>query len=747
MSSCLSCVLYVSCRDPDKSHQHLCDRYEGRETVSSIAELLDMQMPGKKRKGRRRSTEVQEGLNMSDGEAHGQELQLVKMLDQAFASHNKVPPDIRIDDRDVPEFPNFFEFCMSKDGLDTPPFARQLAIGLHLFGEWCPNKRCSSPRFMDITNVPVDFPAADFPDKITMLKHGTCPKCGHTKRGWVRRNRLHSYAELAACVGQRAGKSSAVALFSAYLIHKYLKLQKPLEVFGLMRGSILTATFVALTFNRALRLLWAPLHNHLTGSPWFQAYHEVLDYYGQKYGEEVYKLKDQIVEYPHRSLVMYPSGPNKRTLRGDTRFLTAIDELGWFLNEGDSDSKERAGADEIYTALDRSLLTIRAKARRLLEQGYHNVPTAYAFNISSPSHPRDKIMTLVRDHANSSQVFTVHLPTWEMNPDLPQDSPDIQKVYQENPMKAERDYGANPPLNENPFIHNGQLLYRLASGTNRVQYQYMHKKDQAGRRMRAASVENVRTESKVRRSLLAIDAGFSNNSFALVIGHPRESLDGEVTYHLDTFVEVAPTKDLVVLNYSKLARDLIYPLIKELNVGIVVADRWNSLKLLHDVEEELGILAFQYSMKYPDFVYVRDYLEDEQPKVVLPRAEMPTKDILEIDQGTYPKCFRYKPVSHFYFQCLTVNDTGKTVTKGMNLTDDLFRAAALCLSQLFDEDLVKRHLLNKDRSRRRGVGVLGTPLRQPIGVAEGIGALSTNSGTLAQDPSRNNQGAIAQRRR
>ncbi len=1130
MVNCLSCIVYVNCRDKKKSRQYCCSRHI-KQSGSNVQDLLNLK------------DAISSEPSLSNDESDNKdEMDLVKLLDDAFSSRNRVPPDIKIDDRDIPEHPNFFDFCMSKKGLDTPPFARQLAIGLHLFAEFCPNKKCTNPKFRDIKNVPVDYPAVDFPGQVTMLQHGVCPKCGHTKGGWVRNNRLNHYSELAACIGQRAGKcietstliittngirtigsyaksrsygftplsidvatgnrvvktksfyrekpatllemvldngysltgtqnhpvltlngfltleyirdkatpeedgtkeevwvpiqygqnvwgdslskqgcvlneisiivdakcdedneigekflnefstfpihwgrltldhatllgywvsdnhaaclhdtteilevctpaflslftsdslwriediatkaklyieallgypsdvrstntkipqiileapkqyvatflqalfegdgytysdgigyatfsrvlseqvsiclhnigivhkivvdsgwvsnnlqnqersssyiinitgslscivfrreigffsekkrvgldkiiqslagsdkgtqywydlkpnlplnqevvknqywtkvasvtsrkvpeesmdfeipdghrfvtngiishnSSAVALYSAYVIHKYLKLQKPLEVFNLMRGSIITATFVALTYSRAVRLLWMPLHNHLSSSPWFNAYHEVLDHYSNKHGREIYKLRDQIVEYPHRSLLMSPSGPNRKTLRGDSRFIGAVDELGLFSFDKDSDNKERAGADEVYISLDNSMLTLRSAALKLLQNGYNNIPTAYGFYVSSPYHPRDKIMSLVRDHENSREVYTVHLPTWEMNPNIPQNSPFIKKHYLTNPVKAERDFGANPALNENPYVYNDSLLYRLATGgVNRVQYKYEHKKDNVGRNMRYASITNLRSDGKIRRSVLAIDAGFSNNSFAVVVGHPRISLQNELTFHLDTFIEVAPTPGATVLNYTKIAHDLLYPLIEGLNVGIVVADRWNSLKLLHDVEDNFGILGLQYSMKYPDFLYVKDHLEDLHPNIVLPRPEMSQKEILTIDQNNYPKCFRYLPISHFYFQCLTVNDTGKTVIKGLNLTDDLFRAATLCLTQMFDEDLMKRHILNKDRNSNRGVGVIGSPLRSPISMASNIGAVGTNSSILLKD--------------
>jgi hypothetical protein len=43
-------------------------------------------------------------------------------------------------------------------------------------------------------------------------------------------------------------------------------------------------------------------------------------------GEELYAVKDIYVEYPHRSLRFYPSGPNMKVLRGKSRIFGGIDE-------------------------------------------------------------------------------------------------------------------------------------------------------------------------------------------------------------------------------------------------------------------------------------------------------------------------------------------------------------------------------------------------------------------------------------
>ncbi len=50
---------------------------------------------------------------------------LIKLVDEALSFKTSVAPDLRIDDRDLKEAPNFHAFCMAPHGLGMKPYARQ----------------------------------------------------------------------------------------------------------------------------------------------------------------------------------------------------------------------------------------------------------------------------------------------------------------------------------------------------------------------------------------------------------------------------------------------------------------------------------------------------------------------------------------------------------------------------------------------------------------------------------------------
>ena len=396
-------------------------------------------------------------------------------------------------------------------------------------------------------------------------------------------------------------------------------------------------------------------------------------------------------------MILNTSGPNKRTLRGSTRWLSITDEIGWFPHGDDNDERERASANEVYVSLDRSLKTVRKTGLKLLQSGYDNIPLAYGCSISSPSSYNDKIMELVRNFKGSKEVLVHQAPTWEMNPLFTKE--DFAKEYQDDPIKAERDFGANPPMAENAWISDVKSLDHLLVNRWVIDYQYDHFTNRSGVDMVFGKLRSTKAPPTCPPTVLTIDAGYSNNSFALAI----TANDGRGANVL-AVAEIAPKKGITVINYTRTVKQLLYPLIKAFNVQAVGADRWNSLKLLQDIEEDCHVQTFQYSLKPTDFDLVYDYLMEDLPAIKLPRPEMDLGQIFVTSD--YPHGFKYKPNSHLYHQFSTVNVDGRgSVEKGNGYTDDILRAVALGIRTCVLEDTIKKfNLKGATKQTRYAIG-------------------------------------------
>lgn len=628
------------------------------------------------------------------------EFDLAKMMDKALDPVTGLPRDIRLPEGDFAEAKNYFDWCTNGSGIfvgadDKIPFARQMWAATHLLAEYCP--RCSHPKWNeDVLNLKVGTDPRKLPGRVQFLEYGVCPICKATKGELVSSGDLNLYVEGAWCWGQRAGKSTVTGSLANYVLHKYLKAPKMSSICdGIKASTPLTGTFVGLRFADAMALLWEPITKGILDSPWFTEYHKMLDDYGKRLGIEFYRFKDQYLRYEHKNIELYPAGPSKRALRGRTRFLTGLDELGWFPIGQENKDMERADADEVHKALDRSLLTVRNEVRNLYKKGFNSFLPGIAINISSPSDETDKICRLVEENKNSRRVLALRLATWDINPLYTRDQEEIADAYQKDPVAAERDYGARPPMNAKTFIEM-KAAAPAFSGVNRAHVEPIERLINEKMR-RAGKVTSTNPVAPMPASVMAIDAGYSNNSFAITVMHPLTTHTPDLTkagatktitrINVPVLCEIQ-TRPNVVLHYKGIYNFIIKPLIEAFNVHFVFADRWQSIALLDQAHEDYqarNLISKQYSVKYVDFQATRSYVEEQ--KMILPKLEMEFDEVRRVEG--YPTYFEGKPAAHLLFQMGTVRDVGSTVIKGGVYTDDLFRALVLGTSRLLDPKIAE----------------------------------------------------------
>lgn len=265
LNSCLSCSRYTKCKDPHKSVIYSCERFKSNPSseVDGLQRMFDMaHSVGLDPKADLDLLDPTEAaVTQFKTKEFNIKKQIHSLLDQDFITS----PDIKIPEGDFPQAKNFFEFATAERYLNERPYPVQVLIATLVFGEYCP--RCSDMDFLQ--QMPVDASYNRLQKKVAFLEHGKCPHCNATKDKLIRKYGLRFYNELAACAGQRSGKSILVAMMSAYITHWYIKLQKPVEVFGLTKSQVLHGTFVALTYGQAKDNLWDPYYGYIAGSPWF----------------------------------------------------------------------------------------------------------------------------------------------------------------------------------------------------------------------------------------------------------------------------------------------------------------------------------------------------------------------------------------------------------------------------------------------------------------------------------------------
>ena len=376
------------------------------------------------------------------------------LIAQALASDLDPGVFSLINEGDIIKAPNFLDFCLNKKFLNVIPYPRQIEAGLAFFEEYCPD--CTNPAWLHGEGQSLDLfdqPISEILDNLQLLDFGRCPKCGKNKNDFVKGGQFSSPYELAGCAGQRSGKSALVAMIAAYHLHRYLVIPDPIRFFGLLPSSQLYMSMTAVSAMQAEALLWTPFKEYVDEAPWFKEYHTLLNDTGERLGTELMHRPKTFLVYKHKRIACMYEAPNKRRLRGKTRFFTAIDEIGWM--EADATKQSvTLSADEISAALDNSLRTLRSKAEKKRLAGMWNCPDGIACNISSPSAKDDKIMRNVRSARTNKRIYAYHYPTWEANPEISRES--LQPEYDKSRMVAERDFGAIPPLANDLVIFGGR---------------------------------------------------------------------------------------------------------------------------------------------------------------------------------------------------------------------------------------------------------------------------------------------------
>jgi len=240
-------------------------------------------------------------------------------------------------------------------------------------------------------------------------------------------------------INHNSGKSRVAEFISSYQNHRFQMLAPtPQRHFGEDRTQQFTAMFTALDLAQSADTLWGNYHIRLQTAPWFKKYHEWLDYHGKKIGVEMYRIKDTYHSWVPTILQDRLKPPFAKAMRGRTGYMMGIDEIGMFAK---AENSVRANAEEVFTAMNNTLFTLREASDALNRKAIHT-PTALMICVSSPWELLDKIMGLIRGAKDNPRRVAFHFPTWEcVAPDTlvltPEGPLPIGNIAQEEGLRPE----------------------------------------------------------------------------------------------------------------------------------------------------------------------------------------------------------------------------------------------------------------------------------------------------------------------
>ena len=145
----------MRCTNTSKASSFVCNKWVSFQSINYIDEIFagnietasdlsDAVSSGKPQKKAIDQDDLVRrsfiGRNDQSPDSHydNMELNLVELLDDVLRPDKlSVIIDLKVDDRDLKEAPNFYKYCFSKFGPKTKPFSRQLWLGVKLFHEYC----------------------------------------------------------------------------------------------------------------------------------------------------------------------------------------------------------------------------------------------------------------------------------------------------------------------------------------------------------------------------------------------------------------------------------------------------------------------------------------------------------------------------------------------------------------------------------------------------------------------------------
>ena len=290
------------------------------------------------------------------------------------------------------------------------------------------------------------------------------------------------------------------------------------------------------------------------------------------------------------------------------------------------------------------------------------------YSISSPFEETDPIMTLRKRFKNDPGVEHFLYPTWKFNPKLSE----AMLRKSSDPATFDRDIGCQPAKTSGSFIKDVNMLEGMlgerknAISITRTEFA----NPKTGQIFTTGKLHTNWKPKTPGATILSLDGGSHNNSFAMSLAH----IDSEYNdFVIDGLAEIQPMTDRPI-HFSSIIENIISVIIETYNVKVLVTDRWaGTTQLMQDICDEHDVEPIVYSLRMKDFVAWRQVLIDNG--ITLPREEMDIEDaVTTTDITKFSDDF---PISHFLQQCMSVRDTGKTVDKGKNYTDDLFRAVVL----------------------------------------------------------------------
>jgi hypothetical protein len=250
----------------------------------------------------------------------------------------------------------------------------------------------------------------------------------------------NKFSELVLVLGRRSGKSFLVSIAALYEAYKLIKMGHPQKNYAMLAFDEISITNVAKNEKQADKAIFGKITAIANASPFF------MPHIGNEVDNNLYLLTPADVEENkrrrkfnlpvlHGTVVVVSGNSSAGGLVGLTNWCVILDELSAMAGLVDPDS----GVDvKLYEELDPSMATFGDDGKMM--------------SLSNPRGPFGKLWELYTTRRTDPKTLILQVPTWKMNPTVPQDY--LVGKKNRNPISYSMQYDAKfAEASQNPFLN------------------------------------------------------------------------------------------------------------------------------------------------------------------------------------------------------------------------------------------------------------------------------------------------------
>lgn len=454
-----------------------------------------------------------------------------------------------------------------------------------------------------------------------------CPRCGSTKAELMKDKLLTPYNSAIGVIGMRAGKTTFAAIAMTFMEAFLICTGGAKSYLGVPSAPFIEIGCVAVSKEQAKDTIWAQFLKLRDDSPWFGEFKEII-YENNYEKEKLYVETGSVITNEIIGLHIKSLHSASGSMAGRTRTFFVVDEIGKF-----DTTESKRSASEVWRMGSHSLKTVR---KQVTEK---NLPNWFGsiLGIGSP-HSIDDFGMKMFNKEGSEAVFKMKFATWQFNKEYTEG--DFKEEFADDWVGATRDFGANPPGAETPFIEDWKTTLDLCEDTgaspvilfaNTERFGRMsHIKDQITFLGKKVAHHGLDRDEHV----LACDAGARRDSFAMV-GCKRVWKGNTYEMHQTFALHILPNgPKLRYVDYECIV-PLIQDIAKVVSLKRICFDYWNSEFVVQKLSG-LGMPVEFYPMaatKLQDFYSFKEALNLGQI-YLLPRVGSEDGDPVEMDTTT-----------------------------------------------------------------------------------------------------------------